>query len=341
MAKERLWRMDNIKFILIACVVLGHLLAFVPGRQADQVYYLIYSFHMPAFMFITGFFAKFKKESILRFGACYLVFQAIYCVFACVVNGKAVSVHFASPYWIMWYLMATVMFYLCIPLFSTENRKAKLAWFIGSIVMALAVGYEDTIGMYLSLSRFFVFMPYFLAGFYLKSELEQPWVAKLKKLRVPLTLLCIVGAALGVAWIIWARLPVAALYGNVGYETTGHGPEVRALLYLIAACWIGLLMSIVPNRRIPVLSSIGTNSMGVYLFHGFVVRPLMWFGVMKLFGLQTDWALAIGVTIAILLVCGTPFFNDLARLKNPFARLVKEKGSAQPPEGLHTASGKS
>ena len=58
--KDRDYFFDNARAILIFLVVLGHLLQ--PYTSEDKflqaLYLLIYSFHMPTFLFISGYFAK-------------------------------------------------------------------------------------------------------------------------------------------------------------------------------------------------------------------------------------------------------------------------------------------
>ena len=50
---------DHIKALLIYLMVLGHLLTrFGDGAAADGLYLLIFSFHMPAFLFVSGYFAR-------------------------------------------------------------------------------------------------------------------------------------------------------------------------------------------------------------------------------------------------------------------------------------------
>ena len=60
--KKREYQYDNLRFLLIALVVLGHLLEIAgdfPHREL--LYELIYSFHMPAFLFLSGMFARFDR----------------------------------------------------------------------------------------------------------------------------------------------------------------------------------------------------------------------------------------------------------------------------------------
>lgn len=59
MTRERDYFFDNLKAVLIYLVVLGHFL--LPIRGANplvEVKRLIYVFHMPLFVFVSGYFAK-------------------------------------------------------------------------------------------------------------------------------------------------------------------------------------------------------------------------------------------------------------------------------------------
>lgn len=50
---------DSLKGILILLVVVGHFLLKVEGHYAiETVYRLIYAFHMPLFVFVSGLLAK-------------------------------------------------------------------------------------------------------------------------------------------------------------------------------------------------------------------------------------------------------------------------------------------
>ena len=59
MNKERDYFFDNLKAVLIFLVVLGHFLLPIRGdNPLVVVKRLIYVFHMPLFVFISGYFAK-------------------------------------------------------------------------------------------------------------------------------------------------------------------------------------------------------------------------------------------------------------------------------------------
>ena len=67
MNKERDYFFDNLKAVLIFLVVLGHFLLPIHGESVLVVVKrLIYVFHMPLFVFVSGYFAKkIKTGSII------------------------------------------------------------------------------------------------------------------------------------------------------------------------------------------------------------------------------------------------------------------------------------
>ena len=57
--KTRDYYFDNLKFILIFLVVLGHYCgSYLESWLMLGIYNFIYSFHMPLFIFISGYFSR-------------------------------------------------------------------------------------------------------------------------------------------------------------------------------------------------------------------------------------------------------------------------------------------
>ena len=67
MAKERNAYFDNMKALLIFLVVLGHVLSNFAGDDSvgEWIYLVIFSFHMPAFLFVTGYFARSDPKKVI------------------------------------------------------------------------------------------------------------------------------------------------------------------------------------------------------------------------------------------------------------------------------------
>ena len=82
--KTRDYHVDNIKGVLIILVVFGHLLSYLQDMNstfAIGVRTFIYFFHMPGFIFMSGYLAKgflkkeYKGEKLLSYAWLYLIFK--------------------------------------------------------------------------------------------------------------------------------------------------------------------------------------------------------------------------------------------------------------------------
>ena len=80
----RNYHIDNIKGILIILVVCGHLISTLQDTNstfAIGIRTLIYFFHMPGFIFMSGYLAKgflkkeYKGEKLLSYAWLYLIFK--------------------------------------------------------------------------------------------------------------------------------------------------------------------------------------------------------------------------------------------------------------------------
>ena len=66
----RVYFFDNLKYVLILLVILGHLfeIYYDKSHVMKAGFNFIYLFHMPLFIWISGYFSKkFKPEKILNF----------------------------------------------------------------------------------------------------------------------------------------------------------------------------------------------------------------------------------------------------------------------------------
>ena len=57
--KERVIFIDNLKAFAITCVILGHALQYFAGTNPERLVFfnLIFTFHMPLFMMMSGYFS--------------------------------------------------------------------------------------------------------------------------------------------------------------------------------------------------------------------------------------------------------------------------------------------
>lgn len=267
-------RFDNLKGLLIVLVVFGHLLELVGGPAAAWVYRVIYSFHMPAFVFCSGWFARFDAERFFRrLLYPYLVYQTLYLLFdRTVLHGKA-PLQYTTPYWLLWYLCSIMLWTLLLPLIDgLKNQRVAL---IGCLVAALAAGFDPTIGYNMSLSRTLVLLPFFAAGHLAAGSglLEHLPSAPLRRW-LTLGLGGWITAASALLWLQRSEVRSVWFYASRSYEGAHYDLALRALLLLTSAAWILLLLLFAPRRPLPFVAALGQNTLSVFLLHGFFVRTL-------------------------------------------------------------------
>lgn len=100
--KERDYLFDNYKAFLIVLVVVGH---FIEVASDDNVVmettkWIIFSFHMPAFVFISGYFSK-KTQGIYKLlqqlVVPYLVFEILYYILYTYILNRDTELAFLYP----------------------------------------------------------------------------------------------------------------------------------------------------------------------------------------------------------------------------------------------------
>lgn len=129
--KERLWHLDNEKAILMFLVVLGHFLAPASGYKTE--YQFIYIFHMPCFIFVSGYFSKKDVkvvDAFCKYLAPYLVFQTFYILlghFLHTPTGSSDLIgYITSPFHALWYLAA--LFCWTLILNFVDDKKIKVCF---------------------------------------------------------------------------------------------------------------------------------------------------------------------------------------------------------------------
>lgn len=290
---------DNVKLLLIFLVVFNHMIAFQlkdVNIAANYIYYAIFVFHMPAFIFISGFLSRKKQDAlknttrmlipyILGYTITWLSYQAV---------GDPVEYQLLRPSQsAMWYLLALLAYRLVIDALGQVRLIVPL-----SIVVGLWAGTEGNFSTFLSMSRIVVFFPFFVAGYLWKPE----YTRKLRSFKG----MWILGAGallllyLLPNYLIQNEISVAILRGNASYEACGLpnelGAGIRLLTYLICFILIFAMLAIFPDKKLPVTYA-GKNTMGTYILHYPILILMNGFGV-----LSRPEFLNLGVTAAVSLV---------------------------------------
>ncbi|TFJ93415.1 acyltransferase family protein [Lentibacillus salicampi] len=271
---ERNAYFDNAKLMLIFLVVFGHVIQpFVDGSSGVNTLYLwIYTFHMPAFIFLSGFFAKgsgnmkYITKLAKKLFVPYLIFQVIYTGYYFLIGKDGWQLEMFYPHWALWFLFSLFSWHLLLILFKKMSPAMGISISIG---IGLIVGYFGEVGHAFSLSRTFVFFPFFLMGYWMTQQ-QVMWLKRIQ-LRVA-ALVVMVGV--GIAIYVAPEFNTGWLLASKSYSTLGlpeYGIIARLLVYVTSALMAASILAWMPEKR-SRLTVLGTRTLYVYLLHGFFIQ---------------------------------------------------------------------
>lgn len=260
---------DNAKLALILLVVLGHALELLPTESARSLWRLLYLFHMPCFVFITGYFSKNPRQGrhIVELLFLYIAFQLLYLLFQKGALHKEADWQLGYPLYAYWYLPACALWKAFGP------ALGRLRWALPlSLAAGLLVGYDDTIARAVSLSRVIVFLPFFLLG----MKAEKKHFDAIKRIPPPIALLAFC-AAMALLRLFMAELPSDLFLHAAPYAalelTMWYAFAYRLLLYGLALLLGVAFFALIPRRALRC-SPLGARTMQVFLLHPFVMQLL-------------------------------------------------------------------
>lgn len=302
---KRDYYFDNLKGFLIFTVVLGHILENISNDMINSEFLvlIIYLFHMPLFTFVSGYFAKKSKrttqEKVIEMAKIYVLAQIAYTIFyAFIINVPDTKLKILYPNWTLWYLLSLTVWYV-IADYIKDNKK----WFIGSIVVALLIGFDTTIGGFASVSRTIFFLPFFIAGY----SMDKSFVDNIMKRKWQI----LIGATIiiGVTYIFRHIIPIDALYEYCDYkwefEVVKQGFIIRAFHYL-AAFVVGAGVMALTSRKKNFWAFYGKNSLVVYLIHAAVIKVVGDFRIVVVY--NTTSAIVYGIFVLVIVAIITHIY---------------------------------
>lgn len=278
--KHRLPIFDNIKFFLIFLIVYGHV---IDQLQENTTFYLlfyqfIYMLHIPALSIISGYLSddSLSKANIskilLNIGVPYVIFEILYRLFDHFALQDGSMAAYASPplinpYWLMWYLLSLLTWRLLLPFFSRLPYRFGIALALG---FGRGVLFDET--SYFAIERSLTFLPYFIAGYELRRLNLIHYIHKTSWWWcLPLVAICF-------PLMLYQHFPFLMVFGTSGYKalfpTVFIGVQKRAVFYAISFLLCFAFIGLIPKNEKRFLTTLGKNSLSVYLLHGFVILAL-------------------------------------------------------------------
>ena len=275
----RIYYFDNLKFILIFLVVFGHFLEITVNESqiSKTIFAFIYTFHMPLFVFVSGYFAKKAiekkdKDKIAIFMILYLVLKLIVYAIDRILYNRNPDFSIAKVNAIQWYIFAMGIWYTISMLTININKKYI---FIASILLSIIIGFDNNIGDILALSRIIVFYPFFLLGTIVNQNIVEGLISN-KKLKLISFIFLIVVSFIYIIFIDKIYLIRPILTGRNSYWALkpyieNFGPLIRALWYLGSSLISIAVMCIVPRGK-TFFSILGSRTLAVYFLHAIIIK---------------------------------------------------------------------
>lgn len=309
----------NLRFILIVTVFVANAIEPLIQEMSGLhiLYQWIFSFHMPLFVLVTGYFARSSlhgapgRKMLLQIALQYVIYQSLYSALdASLFHVNNIQHSFFAPYLLLWFLASHVFWRLLMLGISRWTRSAQLAF---AITAGVAVGYLQLDGIWFSISRTFVYLPFFVIGYHFSFgafvKLYQRYVKSIAA-AASLLLFCAIG-------LLGRGLPMGWLYGSMTYMQLG-AHEWYAGLFRLAVYGLQFTASLAFLGLVPYrlsrMTGLGRRTLYVFLLHGFVVRTAVISGLYGYIGNPAGAALLLAGAVGCTVLLAQP---AVKRLLNP------------------------
>lgn len=291
--KSRNYLLDNLKVVLIFLVVFGHVIEYYikDNSVLRTIYIFIYIFHMPLFVFVSGYLSKnfyrMKRKAIRNLLIPYIIFNMIWYT-AVYIGTKRFMFSVISPGWTLWYLLSLFFWRVSLKYLVRFRYILIVSFLVGAVV-----GVIPSVGSLLSISRTIVFLPFFLLGYYTKEH----HLNKISNFNKILAMLGIIIFLLFSIYIVKMNLfDYKFLYYSYSFKALGvsliNGVIFRLVLYVSSIIFSICVISLVPKKN-HSYTHLGKATMNIYVFHIYLVM-LVYFFIPK-------WNMGIVKNIFVLL----------------------------------------
>lgn len=295
---------DNAKYLAIVLVAIAH--AWEPvmegSRASRALYLLLYTFHMPAFVMISGYFSRSytgRPDQLRRLltgiALPYVVFEVVYSLFRqWAQHAPEQPISLLDPFYLTWFLAALFIWRLTTPLWRLIRWPLPVA-----LTLASLAAITPDIGPDLNLQRVLQFLPFFVLGLLLKPEHFQ--MVRRREVRL-LTLPLFAGAGVFAYWAA-PRMDLGWLYRSSSSQDLGvpwwAGVVMTAAFFGCALLLAAGFLAWVPRRR-TWFTVLGAGTICGYLGHGLLIKAADYGNVF-----ETAWLSSPGGEIVVTLVAAT------------------------------------
>ncbi|WP_432090015.1 acyltransferase family protein [Streptomyces sp. NRRL F-5630] len=275
-AKRRDPFFDNAKYLAIVLVAMGHAWEPLRGdsRAASALYIFVYTFHMPAFIIISGYMSRsfdMRPDRLRRLitgvAVPYVIFEVAYTLLKRTAGGDPdYPFSLLDPWYLTWFLIALFVWRLTTPIWKLVRWPVPLA-----LAIAILAAISPDIGDDLDMQRVLQFLPFFVVGLKLRPEHFQ--LVRRREARL-LSLPVLAGGALFAYWAA-PRMNAAWFYHRDSAQELGApgwtGVVMTLALFGCSLVLTACFLAWVPRRHM-WFTALGAGTLYGYLLHGFLAK---------------------------------------------------------------------
>lgn len=258
--KERVIFIDNLKAFAIICVILGHALQYLAGANPAGLvsFNLIYTFHMPLFMMMSGYFAVSSFElsigEFLKKKSIQLLLPALTWSFCKIIlSGGNICNNLIGSFW---FLKSVFVCYF-ITYFALKIVKNKFIVYVSLFTISLFCNIDFSTYMLNYM------LPSFVFGILLKEN-----IGYILKYRI---------LVIGVSLLIYLLLMPYWNFNEFHYTSIWQNGTFdlhyflisfhRIILGLTGSLFLFAVFSYI-NKSYSIVLSIGASTLGLYAMNG-------------------------------------------------------------------------
>ncbi|WP_031487194.1 acyltransferase family protein [Streptomyces bicolor] len=337
---------DNAKYAAIVLVAVGH--AWEPlrdgSRSVSALYMLVYAFHMPAFIIMSGYFSrgfdgrpKHLERLVTGLVVPYVVFETAYTLFTRWTDQEPDRpITLLDPLYLTWFLAALFLWRLTTPLWQRVRLPVPLA-----LGVAMLATLSPSIGNDLDLQRALQFLPYFVLGLSLRPE----HFRLVRRRAVRIAAVPVFACASVVAYWAVPRMTGGWFYHRDSAEELGapgwYGVVMTPVLFVCSLLLVACFLAWVPGRRM-WCTVLGAGTLYGYLLHGFVAQGAKFWGWYDPAWIHRPLGAVVVTLVAavvVTLLCAPPVRRALRWVVEPDLRWWFRRETAQPARDRAAAHG--
>ena len=304
-------RIDSLKGLLIILVILGHVITTLDNVNVvnHAVMGLIYVFHMPLFILISGYLTRSPEQqsagdmwrSVLNILITLGIFQLLESIRIHLYGGDFVVAMERFPLGVLWYLLSLA--YWKVILYYTPKwlLKRPLLYLGIAAVLSVLCGLTK-LGGFLSIQRTLNFYLFFLLGYYYRQGAldKRWWHNNVLHASVAVVLLPL---------IFWLYPRCGNVLNGADHYLLSDIPE-KILILTCSVAMSLLVFNLVRDNLL--LRRIGKDSMFYFLFHTLLVDGGLGY-INRFYGIPCTLPFILLYTVLVvavlMLMSRVPFFR--------------------------------